>query len=55
MLKGEARAHEVVVWQGQGRSFRRTMTGRVAHTTCLEGKQYDENQMTLDDMLSKEE
>lgn len=55
MLKGEARASEVVEWQGQGRSFRRTTTGRIAHITCLEGKQYDENQMTLSDMLGKEE
>jgi hypothetical protein len=55
MLKGETRASEIVVWQGHGRSFRRTTTGRIAHITCLEGKQYDENQMTLDDVLSKEE
>ena len=55
ILKGETRASEVVVWQGQGRSFRRTKTGRTAHITCLEGKQYDENQMTLNDVLSKEE
>lgn len=56
MLKGETRASEAVVWQGHGRTFRRTKTGRVAHITCLEGRQYDEYQMTLDDyIVGKEE
>jgi len=56
MLKGEARASEAVVWQGHGRTFRRTKTGRMAHITCLEGRRYDEDQMTLDDyIVGKEE
>lgn len=49
----EARASEVIEWQvnGKGETFRRTLTGRKAHVVCLEGKQYDEDQMTLGDYI----
>ena len=36
-------------------TFRRPFTGRIAHVVCLEGKQYDDKQMTLDDYIGKEE
>ncbi len=36
-------------------TFRRTFTGRIAHVVCLEGKRYDEQQLTLDDYIGKEE
>lgn len=59
ILKGEARASEVVEWQmngslvPKGETFRRTLTGRKAHVVCLEGKRYDKDQMTLDDYIEQ--
>lgn len=55
ILKDEARASEVVQWQenGKGKTFRRTYTGRKAHVVCLEGRQYDKDQMTLDDFVEQ--
>jgi hypothetical protein len=30
-------------------------TGRAAHVACLNGDKYDKNQMTITDVISKEE
>jgi hypothetical protein len=55
ILKGEDRAREETVFRLRERTFRRTLSGRVAHIVCLEGKRYDADQLTLDDYIGKEE
>jgi hypothetical protein len=55
ILKGEDHAKEETMFRSGDQTFRRTMTGRIAHVVCLEGKQYDEHQMSLDDYIGKEE
>ncbi len=48
-------ASEETMFKAIGKTFRRTLTGRKAHVVCLEGKQYDDQQLTLDDYIGKEE
>ncbi len=55
VFANESYAKEESLFRKGDITFRRTFTGRIAHVVCLEGKQYDDQQMTLDDYIGKEE
>ena len=55
VFNAELYAREEALFRKNGTTFRRTFTGRIAHIVCLEGKQYDDDQLTLDDYIGKEE
>ncbi len=55
VFSSELYAREESMFRVGATTFRRTFTGRIAHVVCLEGKRYDEQQLTLDDYIGKEE
>jgi len=55
VFANEQYAKEEALFKKGDITFRRTFTGRIAHVVCLEGKQYDAKQMTLDDYIGEEE
>ena len=46
---------EYLCWENELGRLKEEKTGRVAHIACLNGKQYDERQMTITDVIGTEE
>jgi hypothetical protein len=48
-------AVEFLCWKTELGTLQEKSTGRAAHIACLNGDKYDEKQMTISDVINKEE
>jgi hypothetical protein len=48
-------AIEFLCWKTELGTLSEQATGKAAHIACLEGQRYDERQMTITDVIDKEE
>jgi hypothetical protein len=48
-------AVEFLCWETELGTLKKENTGRAAHIACLNGDRYDERQLTITDVIAKEE
>jgi hypothetical protein len=48
-------AIEFLCWKTELGTLNEKTTGRAAHIACLQGDRYDERQMTISEVIDKEE